>query len=357
MESMNAEEITVSPMLKPLPYAQGDSSDEECHEACCKSPSILSVNYNEEENELIAAVSKEGSDDVMPVIDDLIEKVETVLLEGLHDDENETLQLALALSKAIVDNAEGTITEGDSETTNNVMALQKQIEKQLVTKEGNGLNQMAVKKEVQLFKPMTTKKDQVNAYANIEASFSLENLVHELESTLSKGHYKEKHIFDKVQMLMEHYDADPDDYQKYAVKLGKDRYTRNLIKKSPYFTLMLLCWPPAICSPIHDHGGSECWLRVCSGGLEERFYNLPEHEDAELKLRFSQQVKRGGVCFINDDQGLHSISNPTDEWAISLHCYVPGYLSCNAYLDEKCASNGKKECQLSFTTVDGVMVE
>jgi len=290
---------------------------------------------------------------VVPVIDDLIEKVETVLLEGLNDEENETLQLALALSKAIADHTEGTITEGDSGTTSKVVEAQKQSEKEPVEKEGNDLN----KKTIELFKPMAIQKDEVNEYANIEASFSLENLVHELESTLSKGHYKEKHIFDKVQMLMEHYDADPDDYQKYAVKLGKDRYTRNLVKDSPYFTLMLLCWPGAICSPIHDHGGSECWLRVCSGTLEERFYDLPEHEDAELKLRFSQQHKGGGVCFINDDQGLHSISNPTEDWAISLHCYVPGYISCNAFLDEKCASNGKKECQLSFTTVDGVMVE
>ena len=344
-------------IIHPSLCAHADCAGEECCESVhgIRSTANPSLDCNINENEIASAANgaKEGSDYGVPVIDDLIEKVQTVLLEGLDDDENETLQLALALSKAIVSNTEGTITEGHSETTTDVTETQKQIEKQLVEKEGDDVNKM---EKIQVFKPITIKTDSVNKYENIEASFSLENLVHELESTLSKGHYKEKHIFDKVQMLMEHYDADPDDYQKYAVKLGKDRYTRNLIKKSPYFTLMLLCWPPAICSPIHDHGGSECWLRVCSGGLEERFYNLPEHEDAELKLRFSQQVKRGGVCFINDDQGLHSISNPTDEWAISLHCYVPGYLSCNAYLDEKCASNGKKECQLSFTTVDGVMV-
>jgi len=195
-------------------------------------------------------------------------------------------------------------------------------------------------------------------YDNIEASFSLENLVYELENCLSKGHYKEKHIWNHCQMLMNHYDAEPEDYQKYAIKLDENQYTRNLIKDSPYFTLMLICWPPAICSPIHDHGGSECWLRVCSGSLEERFYNLPEHEDAEITMRFAQTHADGEVCFINDEQGLHSIRNPTNnQWAVSLHCYVPGYVSCNAFLDEKCASKGKKNCKLSFTTVDGVMVE
>merc|ERR1719471_1136930 len=189
-------------------------------------------------------------------------------------------------------------------------------------------------------------------FANIEASFSLENLIKEVEDTLSKGHYTEKHIFDKVQMLMEHYDASTKDYQQYAIKLDENQYTRNLIRNSEYFTLMLLCWPPNIASPIHDHGGSECWLRVVKGHLEEAFYEIPQRKSA-IKLRFKQVHKAGGVCFINDDQGLHSVSNPlNNEWAISLHCYVPGYVECNAYFDKK-NSDKKKSCKLSFTSIDG----
>ena len=79
-------------------------------------------------------------------------------------------------------------------------------------------------------------------------TITLNKLVQELENVLSKGHYKDAHIFNAVQSLIENYDPSTNDFQKYAIKAKEHKYTRNLIKKSKYFTLMLLCWPPNIAS-------------------------------------------------------------------------------------------------------------
>jgi len=242
-----------------------------------------------------------------------------------NDSENETLQLALAISKALDDDEKQNQQEKVKENT-----LKK--DSQIVSK---------------VRKPIA-----------IEASVCLDALVNALESTLSRGHYKEQHIFDAVQLLMQNYDGAAKDYAKYAHRVDEGQYTRNLICDSQYFTLMLLVWPPLITSPIHDHGGSECWMRVVSAQLEERFYEQPEEAESAIRLRFQQRHRANSVCFINDEQGLHAIHNPNEkEWAVSLHCYVPGYVSCNAYFDEKNAIRGKKACRLTFTSVDGVKVQ
>jgi len=67
-----------------------------------------------------------------------------------------------------------------------------------------------------------------------------------------------------------------------AIKFYDKKYGRNLIAQTKLFTLMLLTWPPDVKSPIHDHGGSECWLRVIKGQVEEHFYEKPQ-DDQPLK--------------------------------------------------------------------------
>jgi len=181
-------------------------------------------------------------------------------------------------------------------------------------------------------------------------------LVPGLHKWLSQGDYHDKNIMSEVQSLMEQYDEKLGDWQRFAVAEEEEgKYSRNLIARNKYFTLMLLCWPPKAVSPIHDHGGSECWLRVVQGALEERYYEKPT-ENAPLVRKSVKQHSSPSVCFINDGLGLHSIANPSaTETAISLHCYVPGYDVCHAYLDEE-SSAKKKQCFLSFTSVDGKKV-
>jgi cysteine dioxygenase len=50
------------------------------------------------------------------------------------------------------------------------------------------------------------------------------------------------------------------------------KYARNLIARSEFAELLLLCWRPGHRTPIHDHGGSIGVVMVCEGLLTETMY-------------------------------------------------------------------------------------
>ncbi len=43
-----------------------------------------------------------------------------------------------------------------------------------------------------------------------------------------------------------------------ACKFSDLTYARNMLAKSPWYQLLVLCWRGGQCSPIHDHEGSAC---------------------------------------------------------------------------------------------------
>src|SRR4051794_796477 len=58
------------------------------------------------------------------------------------------------------------------------------------------------------------------------------------------------------------------------VRFDKTAYTRNILAESPFFRLMLLCWRPGQISPIHDHAGSTCAVRILQGTAHETRFEL-----------------------------------------------------------------------------------
>jgi cysteine dioxygenase len=98
-------------------------------------------------------------------------------------------------------------------------------------------------------------------------------------------------------------------------------YERVLIHRSELYELVCLCWKPGQRTPIHDHHGSSCGLRVIEGTATEIRYE----QDADGVCRRSGQVEApaGTVC-ASQDGDMHEIVNlATDEPLISLHCYSP----------------------------------
>ena len=47
-----------------------------------------------------------------------------------------------------------------------------------------------------------------------------------------------------------------------ACKFNDVSYARNLLAKSPWYQLLVICWRHGQSSPIHDHFGSSCGVRV-----------------------------------------------------------------------------------------------
>eukprot|EP00455_Lapot_gusevi_P018122 TRINITY_DN1982_c0_g1_i4.p1 TRINITY_DN1982_c0_g1~~TRINITY_DN1982_c0_g1_i4.p1 ORF type:complete len:220 (-),score=85.28 TRINITY_DN1982_c0_g1_i4:328-918(-) len=139
-------------------------------------------------------------------------------------------------------------------------------------------------------------------------------------------------LIERVRALMTAYDADLNEWKRYEF-FDEKRYTRNLIATdNDKFALMLLCWNKGNESAIHDHAGSNCWLRVVSGTVVETRFRFPEGEEALQQTQVST-CPNGSVAYIHDTIGLHRISNASnDEPAVTLHLYSPPFDSCKVFL-------------------------
>lgn len=109
------------------------------------------------------------------------------------------------------------------------------------------------------------------------------------------------------------------------------RYSRNLVAEVPgLFSLILLCWPPGVRSPIHDHARASCFMRVLEGELVEQIFDAADNSLVPGRV---SRVRAGEVVFIDDGVGLHSVNNesPTVR-SRSLHLYSPPFATCRVWL-------------------------
>ena len=125
-----------------------------------------------------------------------------------------------------------------------------------------------------------------------------------------------------------------------------DSYTRNCIVDNEKFEVILLCWEPGQKTPIHDHGGEECWVAVIEGEFKETIYQL--NNDDELKVVKSAIAKTNDVTYMIDFMGFHRLENLSNKRSMSLHMYAKPIRSCNMY-DEKSGKIISRE--LVYTTV------
>jgi cysteine dioxygenase len=136
---------------------------------------------------------------------------------------------------------------------------------------------------------------------------------------------------------------------------GKNRYTRNLIYRDELFELIALCWEPHTASPIHNHSGQLCWLSIQQGALRlENFRSLDgPGPGADIRILPNGGIDRaecGMLDLQQGDDGIHRVSNPFDERAVSLHVYSRPYDTCLAY---DIAAKSAREINLQYWSVDG----
>jgi cysteine dioxygenase len=111
-----------------------------------------------------------------------------------------------------------------------------------------------------------------------------------------------------------------------------DTYGRNLVFRNNFFELAILTWLPGHRTPIHDHGNQRCWMMVESGELTFKNYEYPASDSAKLKpLGRAQAINRETKVYIDDDLGVHSITNATQKPAVSVHLYAAPINSCRIY--------------------------
>ena len=114
------------------------------------------------------------------------------------------------------------------------------------------------------------------------------------------------------------------------IQFSPDRYRRNLFHAGPAYHALVLCWRAGQRSPIHDHRGSACGVRVLSGEATETVFEMTE-EGHVFPVR-TRKLAEGFIC-ATQDQDIHQLSNlqPNHADLITLHIYSPPLLVMGQY--------------------------
>jgi cysteine dioxygenase len=120
-----------------------------------------------------------------------------------------------------------------------------------------------------------------------------------------------------------------DDLANYLV-FGRDRYVRNLVHAGPTYQALVLCWRSGQRSPIHNHRGSRCGVKVLRGTATETVFArapnglvVPDH---------TRELPPGDIC-VSEDADVHQVSNlqPGGADLITLHVYSPPLLRMEVF--------------------------
>ena len=148
--------------------------------------------------------------------------------------------------------------------------------------------------------------------------------------------------------LLSAYAAHHADWRDYAL-FREDCYTRNLVRRSAAYELLVLCWGADQESPIHNHMGQCCWMAVLEGSIEEVQFSRPA-SPGPLVERQSRTFTRGDAAYIDDGIAIHLVRPAGGAAGVSLHLYARPYGTCKVY-DR--ATGAVSERELVYDSVGG----
>jgi cysteine dioxygenase len=124
-------------------------------------------------------------------------------------------------------------------------------------------------------------------------------------------------------------DISCEDVAKF-IRFSERSYTRNLVRAGPWYYALVLCWCNGQRSPIHDHRGSNCGVRVLRGTLTETIFEFAAN--GLVKAVLSRDVLPGSVVG-SADTDLHQVSNlqAGDADLVTLHIYSPPLVNMGTY--------------------------
>ena len=115
-----------------------------------------------------------------------------------------------------------------------------------------------------------------------------------------------------------------EDVADYMV-FSPERYVRNLLHAGPSYQALVLCWRNGQRSPIHNHCGSHCGVKVLRGVATETVFDRAPN--GMIYAVRSRDIPPGHVC-ASADADVHQISNLQAGGAdlVTLHVYSPPLL-------------------------------
>lgn len=136
------------------------------------------------------------------------------------------------------------------------------------------------------------------------------------------------------------------------VRFSDEHYSRNLVRSSPWYYALVLCWKNGQRSPIHNHAGSSCGVRVLRGTLTETFFEFAPN--GAVKATFSRDCPLGSILGSADDD-MHQVSNlqAGDADLVTLHVYSPPLLFMDTFsLTDR--TRGQEPMLLEFCDAAGI---
>ncbi len=114
------------------------------------------------------------------------------------------------------------------------------------------------------------------------------------------------------------------------VRFSEQRYLRNLVHQGAWYHVLALCWRSGQRSPIHNHAGSTCGLRILRGVATETIFEPTP--SGLIKAVSSSDMGVGGVASTQDAE-IHQVSNlqSAGEDLVTLHVYSPPLMRMDTY--------------------------
>ena len=169
------------------------------------------------------------------------------------------------------------------------------------------------------------KKKRNNILNSKESSSTTLQTLDDFITALSEG---ERTTYNHIIHSIKFQASDFEEHSSWS----NDCYTRNCIVENEKYELILICWCEGHETPIHDHGGEECWVKVIDGEFKETIYK--QNETGELTPVKSSVSKPNDVTYMKDFMGFHRLKNIANKRSMSLHLYAKPIRNCSVF-DEK----------------------
>jgi cysteine dioxygenase len=116
----------------------------------------------------------------------------------------------------------------------------------------------------------------------------------------------------------------------YYLVFHRDHYVRNLLHAGSAYQALLLCWRSGQRSPIHNHRGSSCGVKVLRGVATETLFGRAPN--GMIVAERSRDLPLGHTC-ASADEDVHQVSNLQAGGAdlITLHVYSPPLLRMDMF--------------------------
>jgi cysteine dioxygenase len=117
---------------------------------------------------------------------------------------------------------------------------------------------------------------------------------------------------------------------RHCIRYAPSSYQRNPLRLTDRYHALVLCWRNGQRSPIHDHRGSRCAVRVLQGVATET--QFARSANGLIVPTFSRELPAGTVCG-SEDAEIHQMSNlqPGGADLVTLHIYSPPLLVMGKY--------------------------